>query len=451
MASFMAGRRNGRTKTGKPTLAPVTSQSSTLLSPLSDLDRRAVQRRTLGVLFVSSIFGRAAMTIGFVVATLLMEEILGSSTWAGVSTASVTLGSAISASALAAYMNRSGRRPGLALGYTIAVAGGAIAVIGGANLSLVPYMIGLVLIGVGQGGTNLARYAATDLAEPRDRSKSISYVVFASTAGAVGGPALAGLAGDIGEHWGYSELVGPFGFAALFFAVSGLVVWLGLRPDPLVVSGGTARDVTRPRAGFGRSLGIIWSDSDARLALAGLVVSQAVMVMVMAMTPPHMRAHGHSVGLVGWVLSAHTAGMFAFAPLAGWVSDRLGRIVSIMIGGAVLVGATTMTALAGEAPSLLMFPGLYLLGLGWSFGMVASSALLTESVPGEDAVSAQGAADVLTAVAAGVGAVGSGLVFTMAGFHVLSAIGIVAAGLLLVAAFARSRVRSGSSPVPVSG
>ncbi|MGI9594975.1 MAG: MFS transporter, partial [Acidimicrobiales bacterium] len=181
---------------------------------ISDTYRREVQGRTLKVLFASAIFGRAAMSIGFVVSALIMADILGSSTWAGASTAAITIGTAFSASSLANYMARKGRRPGLALGYAAAAVGGAVAVIGSSRLALVPFLIGLVLIGIGQGGTNLARYAAADLAEPSARSKAISYVVFASTIGAVGGPALAGIAGDVGERFGYDELVGPFGFAA---------------------------------------------------------------------------------------------------------------------------------------------------------------------------------------------------------------------------------------------
>ncbi len=415
---------------------------------LTEEYRKAVQRRTLGVLFASAIFGRAAMSIGFVVSALIMAEILGSSTWAGASTAAITVGTALSASGLASYMARKGRRPGLALGYAAAAVGGAVAFFGSSQLVLVPYLIGLVLIGVGQGGTNLARYAAADLAEPSGRSKAISYVVFASTIGAVGGPALAGIAGDLGERYGYDELVGPFGFAAIFFILGGLVIQFGLRPDPLVVSGGTVVDTTKEKASFRRSMNVIMASPTARLALIGLVISQAVMVMVMAMTPLHMKEHGHSVGLVGWVLSAHTAGMFAFAPLAGWVSDRFGRVLAILVGGGVLVAATVMTALAGEAPALLMFPGLYLLGLGWSFGMVASSALLTESVPAEDQVAAQGAADLVTSFTSGAGALGSGLVFTMAGFHILSGVGIVASGMMVVAAMMIYRLRMTPTATP---
>ena len=60
--------------------------------------------------------------------------------------AAITIGTALSASGLASYMSRSGRRPGLTLGYLIATLGGAVAVIGGNRLAIIPYLIGLVLI-----------------------------------------------------------------------------------------------------------------------------------------------------------------------------------------------------------------------------------------------------------------------------------------------------------------
>jgi MFS family permease len=410
--------------------------------------RRTLQTRSLAVLFVGSILGRAGMTISFVVAAPLVQRILGGSTWAGISTAAITVGTAFSASALASYMNRNGRRPGLAVGYLVAGLGGAVAVFGGDRLALLPFLAGMVLIGVGQGAANLSRYAAADLAEPDGRAKAISYVVWASTVGAVGGPALAGVAGDVGQRFGYDETIGPFAFAAGFFLLAALFTWATLRPDPLVVAGGTTKQRSRPEPAAdlaadpsapaapstAGALAIVWANPRARLALAGLVVSQAVMVMVMAMTPLHMQEHGHDLGVVGLVLSAHTAGMFAFAPLAGWASDRFGRPAGIALSGAIPTVATAMTALAGEAPAALMFPGLYLLGLGFSFGIVASSALVTESVAPHEAVAVQGATDLVTAFVSGAGALASGLVFTMAGFHILSGLGIVAAGALVAAA-----------------
>ena len=428
-----------------------TGPAPTGLGEVTDRPARpALQRRTLLVLFASAILGRAGMTVGFPVAALLVQEILGSAAWAGASTAAITVGTAVSASALSGYMRRRGRRPGLTLGYAAASVGGVVAAVGGQTLLLVPFLVGLALVGVGQGATNLARYAAADLARPADRGKSISWVVFASTIGAVGGPALVGPAGDLAERFGLDDLVGPFVFALGFFALSGLVLWAGLRPDPLVVAGGLRPGPGRGGSGpvvetgdgggLGSGVAALMAHPLARLAVLGLALSQAVMVMVMAMTPLHMDAHGHDLGVIGWVISVHTAGMFAFAPIAGWWADRFGRIITLTAGGAMLVASTVLTALAGEAPALLMFPGLFLLGLGWSFCIVAASALLTDSVDAEQQVAAQGTADFVTSFASGGGALASGLVFTMTGFHVLSLIGLGAAGFVTVTAFYHLRL-----------
>ena len=407
---------------------------------LSVEEQAGIQRRTLVILCAGATFSRAGMAISFAVAALVIKRILDDETWAGASTAAITVGTALSASALSNYMNRKGRRPGLVVGTVVAIFGALVAVLGGEQLILPIYLAGLVGIGVGQGASNLARYAAADLAAPERRSTDISWVVFASTIGAVGGPALVGPAGDVAESFGLHEQIGPFLFSSVFFAVGALIVWAGLRPDPLVLSGGLQTGAPGQRPGFVEGWRAVMASSPAQLAVVGLVVSQGVMVMVMAMTPLHMDAHGHELDMIGYVLSAHTAGMFAPAPIAGWASDRFGRLPALAAGATMLIAATVMTALAGEAPAILMFPGLFLLGLGWSFGMVASSALLTESVDPEAKVAAQGAADLVTSLASGVGALASGFVFGMAGFHVLSMIGIVASGMLLILAFYRQQV-----------
>ena len=416
------------------------SVSPTSASALSGAERARLQRRTLLVLSASAVAGRAAMTIAFVVVSLLTKEILGSSTWAGIASAAITVGTALSSSALSSYMNRRGRRPGLVVGYMVAAAGGLIAAFGGQAALIVAYLIGLVLFGVGQGSTGLARYAAADLADHTDRGKAIGYVVFASTIGAVGGPALSGPAARFGEWFGYGPYIGSHLVSVGFFLLAGFLLFVGLRPDPLVASGKLDAEAQPGGGGFAAGMAAIRSHPLAVLALIGLVISQAVMVMVMAMTPLHMEAHGKSVGLVGWVLSAHTAGMFAFAPLAGWFADRYGRIESVVLSAVVLIVATVMTTFAHEAPSVLMFPGLYLLGLGWSFGTVGSSALLTEAVDPQGEVAAQGAADLIKSFVSGAGALSSGFIFTMAGFHVLSMVGIAGAGVLLVVAFSRMRL-----------
>ena len=397
----------------------------------TDEQRAAVHQRTLRVLFVGSVASFGAAAVMFPVMTLAIKELMDSATWAGVGSAMTTTGAAASAAALASFMSRRGRNLGLSGGMLIALVGGLIAVYGFEAGSLLLFLLGLLLVGVGRGAANLMRYAAADLATDERRGRDISWVVFAATFGSVGGPMLLGLAGALALRLGWNELTGGIAFGVGLFGVASLVIFVFMRPDPLDVAG---QIVTKDRGGalgFRAAIRVAWAGPMSRLALVALVVSQAVMVLVMTMTPIHMEAHGHAVSDVGFVIAAHTAGMFAFSPLAGWLSDRFGRVAIILAGAGVLAASTVFTVFAGEAPEILMYPGLYLLGLGWSFSIVAGSALLTESVSIDERVSVQGAVDVGMNLAAGVSAIAAGLVFEMTGFHVLSMIGFIGAIALL--------------------
>ena len=412
---------------------------------IDGVDTLAIQKRTLAVLRLSSTFSRGAVSASFPVAVLAIKDLLGSETWAGLSTGASTLGSALAAGWLAAYMQRKGRTPGLALGLAVAVAGSAVCIVAIQAGILLLLLLGMIMVGVGSGTSNMSRYAAADLAADSTRSRDIGSIVFFATFGAVLAPNLIGALGDLAEAMGLDSNAGGFLMAIALFGLSSVIIWFFMRPDPLVVSGGVdpSAEVKKRTVPFSEAVAIAWSHPLARLAFVALVVSQMVMVMVMAMTPLHMEDHGHSKGWIGAVISAHTAGMFAFAPLAGRISDGFGRVQTIVLAGFTLVGATVLTALAGEAPRALLFPGLFLLGLGWSFGVVAGSALLTESVAEPDRVAVQGAADLATNVASGTGALTAGIVVSGAGYHILSIMGMAAAGALMAQSWFESRLAAG--------
>lgn len=414
---------------------------------IDGVDTLAAHKRALSVLRLSSTLSRGAVSASFPVAVLAIKDLLGSETWAGLSTGASTLGSALAAGWLAAFMQRRGRTPGIALGLGVAVLGAVVCVIAIQAGILPLFLVGMIMVGVGSGTSNMSRYAAADLASDSTRSRDIGSVVFFATFGAVLAPNLIGALGDVAESLGLDSNAGGFLLAVVLFGLSSLVIWFFMRPDPLVVSGGVNPDATVKKRAvpFREAVAIAWAHPLARLAFVALVVSQAVMVMVMAMTPLHMEDHGHSKGWIGAVISAHTAGMFAFAPLAGRVSDGLGRVQTVVLAGFTLVGATVLTALAGEAPRGLLFPGLFLLGLGWSFGVVAGSALLTESVKESDRVAVQGAADLATNAASGIGALTAGIVVSGAGYHILSLIGMAAAGALMAQSWFENRLATATA------
>jgi MFS family permease len=173
--------------------------------------------------------------VGFVI-----QDILGDETpWVGIATATATLGTAFMAQALSRVMWVGGRRPGLQLGYGLAAAGGVMAAIG-AEGKLYIFILGLFIYGSGQASNLLARYAATDLAEPDHRGRAMSRVVFASTFGAVFGPLLIIPTQNAGQEWfGLGPYTGPWLFSSICFVLA-LANTARLRPDPLVVAGAPA-------------------------------------------------------------------------------------------------------------------------------------------------------------------------------------------------------------------
>lgn len=384
----------------------------------------------------------AALASAVTVGAYVVQGILGQDTpWGGIATATVTTGSAFMSQLLARIMSKSGRRVGLQTGYFLAIAGGLIAGLGVQRSSLTIFLLGLFLYGNGQASNLLARYAATDLALPQERAQAMSKILFASTFGAVLGPVLVVPAQWAGQEWfGWQKYTGPWVFAAIFFIGALVNIYVRLRPDPLELSGGlrsqAAVGVTTPR--LTEALRIICSSRSGRVALMAMVVSQVTMVAVMTMTPVHLKAHGHE-SISSYVISLHIAGMYAFSPLVGRFSDARGRLPTILVGGLLLVLATILAAIAGEA-AVVLFPALWLLGIGWSFALIGGSSLLVDSVPTESRVTVQGSADVMMSLCGGIAGFSSGFIRKAIGYHMLSSIAMLLAGVLIAVAYASYRI-----------
>lgn len=399
-----------------------------------ELDIVALQKRTLRVLVTGQVVAAASLSAAVTVGAFVIQDILGQQTpWGGLSSATFTMGSAFMSQVLARVMSRSGRRVGLQYGYSLAIAGGLIAGFGVNNKSLLFFVVGLFFYGSGQASNLLSRYAAMDLAAPDQRSQAMSYILFGSTFGAVFGPVLIKPAEQIGvDVFGWSVYTGPWIASSCFFVLALLNVAVRLRPDPLEVSGGLRSQqgaaVVTPN--LGAALKIILNIRNARVALLAMVISQVTMVAVMTMTPVHLKLHGNE-SVSPYIISLHIAGMYAFSPLVGKFADRYGKILSISIGSVLLVAATVMAALAGEAATLL-WPSLWLLGLGWSFGLIGGSSLLVESVPDQSRVTVQGAADLMMSFCGGMAGFSSGFIRKAFGFHMLSNLGTILALALFI-------------------
>ncbi|MGW0217138.1 MFS transporter [Micromonospora chokoriensis] len=425
-------------------------------------DIASLQRRTLRLLFTTQIVGGVGVTIGIAVGALLAARIAGTAV-AGVAQSAGVVGAALLAVPVTRIMARHGRRPGLVVAYAVGAVGGVLVVLSAMTHWIPLLFLGMLLFGGGTAANLQARYTAVDLAEPARRGRQLSLIVWATTIGAVAAPNFAALADRVTTGWGLPPLAGPFAFSSAAFVLAAVVLLGLLRPDPLLTArrlaaadtpvvpptdaAPTAAVAEEPaaapvavRARRGAGMRAAWSvvraRPAARLAVAAVAVGHLVMVAVMAMTPVRLgesHADADVLRLVGIVLSLHIAGMYAFSPVVGWLTDRLGRRAVILGGVGFLLAACAVAGTAGHHTPRLSV-GLVLLGLGWSGTMVAGSTLLSESVPTGVRPSVQGFCDLVMGLAGAAAAVVSGFVMQFAGYPVLTLLAAVAAAPLVALA-----------------
>lgn len=413
-------------------------------------DPATVQRRAIRVLSVGAVFGGVAVAGSVAAGSLLAEDVTGSEAAAGLAQTAGVLGAAVLALPLAQVALRRGRRPALGLGYGLGAAGAVTVVIAAVLGSLPLVLLGCFLVGVASASSYQARYAATDLATEEHRARALAWVVWAGTVGAVLGPNLLGLSGRLGEALGLPALAGPYVVAAACLALTAAVLLVFLRPDPYLVSlahrAHAGEELVRPRVRDG--IEHLRSRPRAVLGIAVIAIGHVVMVMVMVMTPVHMKHVDVTLQLIGLVISVHVAGMYALSPVVGWAVDRFGRIPVAVTGIAVLAAACVIAGLAPADSVALLGVGLFLLGLGWSCTLISGSTIVTDEVEPAERPSVQGLSDLAMNAAGAIGGAVAGVVVLVSSYGMLCAVALVPlAGLAVAVAMPACRARSNTRSI----
>jgi MFS family permease len=395
------------------------------------------RNRLIGTLFAGNAIISTAYIGVVTISTLVSEQITGSTGLSGIPGTLGTIGVAAGAAALSALSLRIGRRPSFSLGFAFASVG-SISIAFSITLASFPLLLlGMFAIGFGRSVGQLARFAAGDLRGAEHRASAISLIVWASTIGAVVGPLLIGPSSDFASLGGFDELLGPVMIGVIGFALGSVAMFVGLRPDPLTLAiVERHEDVEAEPDGIRKILRI----STVQVALAVMMVSQLVMALIMVMTPLFIRTNDGNLATVGWVMMAHTLGMFAIAPITGWLVDHFGPRRIIVLAVITLVIAGLIAATAGTAQTPILIVGLFLLGAGWNFGFVAGSSLLQEGLTIVNRLKIQGVADSITWISGAVAAGMSGVIVATWSYTALSLIG-AALALIPLVMLARTRTR----------
>jgi predicted MFS family arabinose efflux permease len=293
----------------------------------------------------------------------------------------------------------------------------------------------LGLFGVASACNLQTRYAAADGVAPEVRARTMAVVVWVTTVGSVAGPNLTDFGRTAGETVGVLGLAGPYLLSGVAFAGACAAVVLLYRGHE------DARglpDRAPGRAGAGAAtLGALaalrWASRrpSALFAVVLLATAHATMIIVMVMTPLHMRHHGMSLSLVGVVISAHIAAMYGLSPVFGRLTDRWGPRATAFLGIGVLFAAVALGyAAASGGGETLTSTALVVLGLGWSLCTLAASAMLADVDDDRVRVPLQGVADAGMSYAGAAVAALAGPVLALGGFR---AVNLAGAALLLPA------------------
>jgi MFS family permease len=380
----------------------------------------------MATLFVAQVCGSTGQSIVLAVGSILAASITGTNTWSGLPVAVGALGTALASWPLARLMARSGRRPGLALGYSLAIVGALLGMAGVAVRSFPLMLAGMALFGIASTSNLLARYAAADVSTGAQRGRAMGLIVWGSTVGSMIGPNLMGPALRVGALLGIESTASAFLVSVAGYALGALLIQIFLRPDPLTLAR-QAQEIADAGATAvtARSLGVILNDVRVQIALATLAVSQFVMISTTSTSPLYLHDQGHNVQTIGLAVSLHLAGMYVTSPLAGWLSDRLGRLLIIGAGAVTLILAVMLAGLAPGSDRLLVILALFLNGVGWNMAFVAGSALLTDALAPNERASVQGLADLFMGLMGALGSATGGMVLGIWGFAILNAVGAV--------------------------
>ncbi len=338
-------------------------------------------RRNLAVLVAAQALLGAQMSMIFIFGGLVGQSLAPNPCFATLPLSMIVLGSALTARPLSGFMQRHGRRAGFQLAVLAGALGAATCFVAMAAGSFALFMLGSGLTGIYMSAQGFYRFAATDTAPEAFEAKAISWVMAGGLLSAVIGPALVRATG---------------GLAAVPFMASYLAI-VGLNLLGLWLF--AALDIPKPRATAdrdavqGRPTAQILRDPAIAVAMVCGMVSYALMNLVMTSTPLAMVGCGLSSNDAANVVSAHVLAMFIPSFFTGHLIARFGAPVIVGLGLAILAAAGAV-ALSGVAIGQF-FGALILLGLGWNFGFIGATAMLTRASRPEERARIQGINDLV--------------------------------------------------------
>lgn len=350
---------------------------------LSDAQENAIARKNVWLYLICQALGGASAPVNIALGAVVGAYLLGEDkSLATVPVTGYNIGVAIGALVANAIMKKIGRKRGFMVGCLIGIAGMVLSGLAIAAGNFWLFAVGLGVNGVSGGFVQQYRFAAADRGTAEFKPKAISMILAGGIAAAVIGPQLVIYASDLAD---------PVPFAGAFYAATILFVLsfaalAFLNPSNLA-SESNDEETKLPT----RSLGEIASQPRFVIALLCGTSTYALMSYVMTGAPLAMIHHGFSIEQSTLGIQWHVLAMFAPSLITGTLISKFGK-ETIVAAGLVILIACGLVALAGL--QLMHFWGsLILLGIGWNFGFIGATAMVTDTYEPHEKNKTQGLND----------------------------------------------------------
>ena len=316
------------------------------------------------------------------------------------------VGIALMAGPASLLMFKIGRQRGFMVGAILGFFGVSIASAAILSHSFIWFCVGLILTGGANSFVQQYRFAASDFVDDTLKSQAISRVLIGGIASAVIGP-------QIVLH--NKDLLHPTPFAGAFLSGAGLFIigllFMTLLPKQAPAKQKLARTDGRTKKEFARDTTFITA------VLCG-TSSYALMAFVMTAAPLAMVGCGFDVSDAALGIQWHVLAMFVPSLFTGKLISRFGKLPIIGTGLLTLM-ACSAVALSGISIEHF-YVALVLLGLGWNFGFIGSTALLTETYQAHEKHTAQGLNDTILFSAVALGSLSSGVAYELIGWETMN-------------------------------
>lgn len=364
------------------------------------MDGDTLARRNALVLAGAQALGGASPAIVISLGGIVGSQLVANQAFATVPVSLMQLGLATGVIPAAFLMRRLGRRNGYVLGALIGATGASIAAAGAAERLFWLFCLGTFLCGLYSSYVQSYRFAAADTASDSFRPRAISWVMI--------GGLLAGVIGPQSVYW-TRDLTPAAPFAASFLA-QGVLALLAIG----VVLALRAPPVKEAKSGGGRPLPEIIRQPKFIASVIAALVAYGLMSFVMTAAPIAMVACGHSVGEAALGIQWHVLAMYGPSFLTGRLIARFGK-EKVTAAGLLLTALAAVVGLSGLSVAHFWL-ALVLLGVGWNFGFIGATALVTDCYRPQERVKVQAANDFLVFGSVAIASFSSGGLLSAGGW-----------------------------------